>query len=195
MGTLDSDRYDPRMVAARRPSNPVRPGFYWPTLWSVAAVLAAVALPGGCTRPDAASTNKTWPGDQLPPNVVLDGGKGGRTVEAMREPAAGDRPRPLVTASAPSGVRWSDVETAIRNVCSKQFLGVAEVKSTASTMAVTVQQPDGQAGRIDATLEPGGEIALRVSLGVFGDQPREEAFAKAFNTELLRLGTVRKPQA
>jgi hypothetical protein len=167
----------------RMPAGRVRPSY-----WSACCAL----LLAGCSLPDAASSTVPAPDDQFPPDLVLDAGKQRLVLDAMRGPGAGLPLKPLV--AAPQGVRWSDVETAVRNVADKQFLGVAGVQSTDHEFRAELQTPDGQDAHIVVRLAPDGRITGDVTIGIFSQPGAERRFEQAFDAELARLGAIPKPQ-
>jgi hypothetical protein len=168
---------------ARKPLGRFRPSY-----WSACCAL----LLAGCSAPDAASTTAPGPGDILPPNLVLDGREQRELLDAMRAPGAGLAVKPLVPA--PDGVRWSDVETAVRNVADKQFLGVAAVESTPTEFRAELQTQDGQDAKVVVQLGLDGRITADATIGIFSQLGAERRFEKAFDAELLRLGAIPKPQ-
>jgi hypothetical protein len=110
----------------------------------------------------------------------------------MRQPTAGYQARPLVPAV--DHVRWSDVPTAVRNVASRQFLGVQSFESGADRCVATLLTADGQDGTVTVERISSGDFTTVVSIGVFPDAQRDELFAKAFAAEMLRLGAIPRPQ-
>jgi hypothetical protein len=160
------------------------------TFYRVAAV--ASCLLTSCTLPDAASDNKSEPGDTFPPEVVLKGSSSTAAVAGMRQPTAGYQARPLVPAV--DHVRWSDVPMAVRNVASRQFLGVQSLESGVDRVVATVLAADGQDGTVTVERISSGDFTTVVNIGVFTDSQRDELFAKAFTAEMLRLGAIPRPQ-
>ena len=160
------------------------------TFYRVAVV--ASCLLTSCTLPDAASDNKAQPGDAFPPEVVLKGATATAAIAGMRQPTAGYQARPLVPAV--DHVRWSDVQMAMRNVASRQFLGVQSFESGADRCVATMLTADGQDGTVTVERVSSGDFTTVVNIGVFPDPQRDELFAKAFAAEMLRLGAIARPQ-
>ena len=155
------------------------------------ALVATCALTS-CSLPDAASDNTTEPGDVFPPAVVLKGSSATAAVAGMRQPTAGYQARPLIPAV--DHVRWSDVPMAIRNIASKQFLGIQSMDSAADRCVAVTLTPDGQAGTVTVERISSGNFTTVVQLGVFPEPKKDELFAKAFEAEMLRLGAMLRPQ-
>lgn len=154
--------------------------------------LIASCLLTSCTLPDAASNNKTEPGDVFPPAVVLKGSSADSAIAGMRQPTTGYQAQPLIPAV--DRVRWSDVPMAIRNVASTQFVGIQSLDSGADRCVAVTLIPDGQAGNITVERVSSGDFTTFVQLGVFPEPRKDELFAKAFQAELLRLGAIPRPQ-
>jgi len=158
--------------------------------WFMAVAVAATAV-AGCRLPDAATTNRRGPGDEFAPTLVLEGGSARDAIRAMRAPAAGDQPRPLLTAE--TGVRWSDAEMAIRNVADRRFVGVAAVERSDSRVVASTVAADGQSGFVEAILLADGHVECRARLTML-DRRLDADFEADFATELRRLGQVPRPQ-
>jgi hypothetical protein len=157
--------------------------------WLVVALVTATIA--GCRLPDAATTNRRGPGDQFAPTLVLEGGSARDAIRAMRAPAAGDTPRPLLTAEG--GVRWSDAEMAIRNVADRHFVGVAGIEHSDARVVASTVMPDGQSGFVEAIRLSDGHVECRARLTML-DLALDAAFESDFATELRRLGQIPRPQ-
>ena len=176
------------MCALQHPHpSPARPSY-----WSGVAASLVVALAAGCSQPDAAASVKPSPHDAFPPNVVLDDAQQRAALDAMRAAGAGVPVRPLVVAE--HGVRWSDVETAVRNVADDQFLGVYGVVSKPDVFTAGLQTEDGQPGSVTVRRQPDGRIIAHADIGIFSNFTKEQAFESAFDAELRRLGSIPRPR-
>ena len=164
----------------------LRPG----TFYRVA--LLGACLLTSCSLPDAVSDNKAAPGDTFPPDVVLKGSNANAAIAGMRQPTVGYQARPLVPAA--DHVRWTDVPMALRNVASKQFIGIQSFESGADRFVAVTLAADGQAGAVTIERISSGDFTVVVQLGVFPDASKDELFAKAFEAEMLRLGAILRPQ-
>ena len=164
----------------------------WPSYWSDAAVSLLLALAAGCSQPDAAASVKPSPHDPFPPDVVLSDSQQRAVLDAMRAAGAGVPVRPLVVAE--HGVRWSDVETAVRNVADDQFLGVYGVVSKADVLTAGLQTEDGQPGSVTVRRQGDGRIVAHADIGIFSNFTKEQAFETAFDAELRRLGSIPRPR-
>lgn len=176
-------------MCAMRPQlpSPARPSY-----WSALAVLLAGALAAGCSLPDAAASTKPSREDVFSPDVVLDGAQQGQVLDAMRAAGAGVPVRPLVAAR--DGVRWADVETAVRNVADVQFLGVYGVESKPDVFTAGLQTEDGQPGTVTVRRQADGRIVAHADIGVFSNFTKEQQFEAAFDAEMRRLGAIPRPQ-
>jgi hypothetical protein len=83
---------------------------------------------------------------------------------------------------------------AVRNVASRQFLGVQSLESGVDRVVATVLAADGQDGTVTVERISSGDFTTVVNIGVFTDSQRDELFAKAFTAEMLRLGAIPRPQ-
>jgi hypothetical protein len=155
-----------------------------------------VALAGsflaGCTLPDASASTKPSQQDVFPPDVVLDASQQRAALDAMRSAGAGVAVRPLVAAQ--NGVRWSDVETAVRNVADTQFLGVFGVESKPEVFTAGLQTEDGQPGSVTVRRQADGRIVAHADIGIFSNFAKEQQFEDAFDAEMRRLGAIPRPQ-
>jgi hypothetical protein len=156
------------------------------------AALLVGALAAGCSLPDAAASTKPARQDVFPPDVVLDGTQQRQLLDAMRAAGAGVPVRPLVAAQ--NGVRWSDVETAVRNVADVQFLGVYGVASKPDVLTAGLQTEDGQPGTVTVRLQADGRIVAHADIGIFSNFTKEQEFEAAFDTEMRRLGAIPRPR-
>lgn len=154
--------------------------------------LATSCLVVSCTSPDAATTDKRRPGDVFAPNVILEGSAKKEAVQGMLGPTGGYQGRPLEVAA--DGVRWSDVPMAIRNVADTQFIGVQAFETTADKIIASTVASDGNRGSVTVTRSATGSIRVEVQLGVFPELSRDDQFVRAFDSELLRLGAIARPQ-
>jgi hypothetical protein len=83
---------------------------------------------------------------------------------------------------------------AVRNVASRQFLGVQSLESGVDRFVATVLAADGQDGTVTVERISSGDFTTVVNIGVFTEPQRDELFAKAFAVEMLRLGAIPRPQ-
>lgn len=176
------------MCATRHPC----PSHARPSYWSAAAVALAGSLVAGCALPDAAASSKPSREDAFPPDVVLDPAQQRAALDAMRTAGAGVPVRPLVAAQ--NGVRWSDVETAVRNVADRQFLGVFGAESRADVFTAGLQTEDGQPGSVTVRRQADGRIVAHADIGIFSNFAKEQEFESAFDAEMRRLGAIPRPQ-
>lgn len=176
------------MCATRQSlSSPGRPSYWSAVLATLAAVLAA-----GCSLPEAAASTKPSRQDVFPPDMVLDAAQQRAALDAMRAAGAGVAVRPLVAAQ--NGVRWSDVETAVRNVADKQFLGVFGIEAKPEVFTAGLQTEDGQPGSITVRRQVDGRIVAHADIGIFSNFTKEQKFENAFDAEMRRLGAIPRPQ-
>ena len=173
-------------------SQDLHPSRARPSYWSAVAASLVAALTAGCSQPDAAASVKPSPHDTFPPDVVLGDPQQRAVLDAMRSAGAGVPVRPLVVAE--HGVRWSDVETAVRNVADEQFLGVYGVVSKPDAFTAGLQTEDGQPGSVTVRRQADGRIVAHADIGIFSNFTKEQAFETAFDAELLRLGAIPRPR-